>query len=159
MRHLIIAAALAGCAGAAPGPAPAGDGGVEQITYETTACHGRCPVYRLSVEASGRGLFDGQRFTAAAGERAFTASPAQVRAFFDRLAPYRPAADVRYDGPERCRTMATDLPSVEVTWYAGGEGRTLTLSYGCDMDRHRALADALRHAPDALPIAALIGPR
>ena len=145
--------ALAACTTVAAAPA----GGIESISYETGQCFGACPVYRVTVDRDGRGVFEGRRFTAFTGERRFTVSPAQFRAFARHLAPLRPArGDVNYSG-EACTQTATDLPSAQVDWRAAGGGEQhLYFYYGCDMERNRAIAERLRSAPDLLPIGELI---
>ena len=158
MKHLLIAAAAAlasaGCATVPPAAAE-----VESISYETGPCFGACPVYRVTVNADGSGTFEGRRFTAVTGERRFSVSPAQFRAFAAQLAPLRPASGaVRYTG-EACTMMATDLPSAEVTWRSGAGEQQLYFYYGCDMERYRATAEALRQAPETLPVGDLIGRR
>ena len=148
-----IALALTGCAttsGAALG------GGVESITYETGPCFGACPVYRVTVNRDGEGLFEGRRFTAVAGERRFPVTPEQFRAFAAHLAPLRPASGERRYAGEACETMATDLPSAEVIWRAA-DRQSLYFYYGCDMERNRAIAERLSAAPDLLPIAEFVG--
>ena len=150
-----IALALTGCAttsGAALG------GGVESITYETGPCFGACPVYTVTVNRDGTGLFEGRRFTAVSGERRFTLTPAQFDAFARQLEPLRPASgDQRYSGDE-CGVMATDLPSADIRWRGSdGAEQHLYFYFGCDMERNRAIADRIRAAPELLPIGELIG--
>ena len=156
--------ALAGCAqhydglpGALPASAP------EAIEYETGPCFGFCPVFRISVGADGKGLFVGMRHTAVTGERAFAVTPAQYRAFADRLAPYRPATGDRVfqPGSELCGQTATDMPSVDVHWRAPGQvPQRLYYYYGCDREKNRAMASALGDAIEALPqVDAMVGDR
>ncbi len=154
MRPLVPAAILALSACAATAPAtPA-----ETIVFETGPCFGACPVYRVTVNSGGDGTFEGRRFTAVAGSRPFRATPAQFRAFARQLAPLRPAAGaVRYSG-EACRSMATDLPSAEVTWRSRRGTQSLYFYYGCDMERNRAIAERLDAAPGLLPIGDFIRP-
>lgn len=150
----LLAAALAAPASAQP-PAR---GPVESISYQTSPCFGRCPVYTVTVYSNGRATFDGVRFTAVTGARNFRITPAQYRAFRRHLAPLRPASgSVRYAGRERCESMATDLPSAEVTWRGAGGEQQLHFYYGCDMQKNRAIADRLRRAPDLLPLRDFIG--
>jgi len=133
----------------------------DSITYETGPCFGQCPVYAVMVRPDGTGVFEGKRFTAVTGERNFTLSKAEYDAFAARVEPYRPASgEVRYDmGTPNCGNAPTDMPSVEVRWTrAIGDSQKLHFYYGCRSD-NAALADALRGAPELLPIAALIGPR
>lgn len=152
MMALIASLALAGCATTA---GAAGEE-VDSISYETGPCFGACPVYRVTVNRDGDGLFEGRRFTAVTGERRFTVTPAQYRAFVHHLAPLRPASGERRYSGEACGSMATDLPSAEVIWRAL-DRQSLYFYYGCDMERNRAIAERLRAAPDLLPIGDLIG--
>jgi len=158
MRWLALAAlaVVGGCvtAGSAPGDPP----DPQRISYETGRCLGACPVYRVTVSADGEGLFEGKRFTAVQGQRAFRVTPDQYRAFASALAPLRPASgSVRYNGPPLCKRLATDLPSVTVTWRGSdGAEQSLFYYYGCDMQETRAMADRLRKAPSQLPIAAYV---
>jgi hypothetical protein len=151
---LILAlAALPACATVAE------DGGVPSISFETGPCFGACPVYKVTVNADGTGLFEGRRFTAVTGERYFTVTPGQYRAFVAQLAPLRPASgDRRYSGPPLCRQMATDLPSAEVTWRLREGEQHLYFYYGCDMARNRAIVARLDTAPRLLPIGDFIRP-
>jgi hypothetical protein len=148
---VVAFAALSACATVQAGAAPA-----ETIAFETGPCFGACPVYRVTVSSDGTGSFEGRRFTAVTGARAFRATPAQYRAFARRLAPLRPArGSVRYAG-EACRNTATDLPSAEVTWRSRRGMQSLYFYYGCDMERNRAIAERLNAAPRLLPIGDLI---
>jgi hypothetical protein len=149
----VSAAALA--AAAAPPPATP----VQTITYETGPCFGACPVYRLVINGDGTGTFEGRRFTAFTGTRAFRTTAARYRAFARQLEPIRPMrGSVRYEGAA-CRSMATDLPSAEVTWRSRRGTQSLYFYYGCDMQRNRALAARLNAAPALLPIGDFIRPR
>jgi len=151
---LLLAASLA-LPAAAPRPAtPA-----ETIVFETGPCFGTCPVYRVTVNSDGGGTFEGRRFTAVTGTRAFRLTPRQYRAFAAQLAPLRPArGSVRYSG-EACASMATDLPSAEITWRSRRGVQNLYFYYGCDMQRNRAIARRLTAAPGLLPIGDYIRPR
>ncbi len=151
----LLLAALPILSAAAPPPATP----VQTIIYETGPCFGACPVYRLTINSNGSGTFEGRRFTAVTGSRAFRFTPAQYRAFARQLAPLRPVrGSVRYAG-ERCRTMATDMPSTEVTWRDRRGPQSLYFYFGCDMQRNRAIAERLRSAPGLLPLGDFIGPR
>lgn len=164
---LAAALALGGCATGQVGPRPttaaptagAPRSQIQSLTYATTPCHGFCPVYSVTVAADGAGVFTGTRNTAVIGERRFTATPAQVAAFFDGLQPYLPVGELLLAGPDSCKMYASDLPSADVRWTGRPGAGHLLYDYGCDRDTHRALAEALRAAPQALPIAALIGSR
>lgn len=132
---------------------------VTMIVLDTGPCFGACPVYRVIVRSDGSGRFEGRRFTAVTGTRTFRVTPRQYRAFVRHLAPLRPErGQVRYAG-ERCRSMATDLPSMEVAWRSGRDSQSLYFYFGCDMQRNRAIASRLAAAPGLLPIGDYIRPR
>jgi len=132
----------------------------DSISYATGPCFGTCPVYTVTVHADGSGTFEGQRFTAVTGSRAFRVTPDEYRRFAAALAPYRPDGErrVEMDSPD-CGPAPTDMPSVDVNWAmaSGGAGH-LHFYHGCRVG-NAAMAEALRDAPKLLPIADLIGER
>lgn len=151
--HLLPLAALAA---AQPVPAAAQ---VTSISYETTACFGYCPIYRVTVSADGSGLFEGRRFSAFQGQRRFRITPAQFRAFAARLGPARPArGDIVYDRGTSCQGAGpppTDHPSIIVTWVEPRRRQTLHFYTGC---RNPDIRRALDEARSLLPIERLINP-
>lgn len=152
----VILAALAACASSSPTEAP-----VQTISYTRGPCFGVCPVYRVTVNADGTGLFEGERFTAVTGQRRFAVSPEAFRAFSAKLAPFRPEGtlEVNMENSARCQMMATDHPSATVAWTGGGRNDRLGYYYGCRDEANRSLAAALTEAPTLLPIAGMIGPQ
>ncbi len=166
VRLTIAAGALmlaAGCAtdGASPPSHSSQPIEADSITYETQPCFGACPVYAVTVSPDGHGHFSGKRFTAFTGERDFTLDRAAYDRFAAALAPYRPASGaVRYEmGSDNCGAAPTDMPSVDVTWASRiGSSEILHFYLGCRSE-NPALAAALQSAPEALPIADLIGKR
>lgn len=163
----LLGAAVTGCRGIIPGgggpasrPAPAP---LPTISYAAGPCFGACPVYSFTVGPDGNGSFTGKRFTSATGERSFQVTPDQYAAFAAALAPYRPARGTtrRYShGEPGCEQAATDMPSAEIRWGAGGDAATLHYYFGCDREANRAMADAIGNAPDLIPaLAPLIGAR
>jgi hypothetical protein len=157
---VLAVAMVAGLGGCATVPADS-DGEAARISYATGPCFGACPVFELTVASDGAGTFNGKRFTAAAGERAFAATPAQFAAFAEALAPYRPeSGEVRYErGSPLCPRAATDQTSVNVTWTeADGDTQSLYYYFGCNME-DRSMGIALRNAADRLPVTDMIGAR
>lgn len=132
---------------------------VTSISYETTPCFGFCPIYRVTVNADGSGLFEGRRHSAFQGQRRFRITPAQFRAFVARLAPARPArGDIVYDRGTSCQGAGpppTDHPSIIVTWTEARRRQTLHFYTGC---RNPAIRRALDEARGLLPIERLINP-
>lgn len=154
--------ALGGCATSgrevALQAAATSDPPIQSMTYATMPCQGSCPVYTVTVQADGAGVFTGIGNTAVGGKRRFTATPRQVAEFFHELQPYLPVGELLLTGLDDCEIYAAGLPSVDVEWTGGSTGHLL-FDYGCDLDAHGLLAAALRTAPRALPIAGLIGQR
>lgn len=134
----------------------------QTIRYETTPCYGRCPVYTITIDNRGEGVFTGTRFTAVTGERRFHATPEQFDAFAWAISPYMPGRGelLIQQGTKLCKNVATDMPSVDIVRTRAGRGTDhLNLYFGCDMEKNRAVKDALGNAPDKLPIEDLIGAR
>ena len=151
--RLALVAALAGCA--TTGALDA-EGGPASISYETGPCFGACPIYRVTVNADGTGVFEGRRWTAVEGSRSFRVTAQQYRRLVAHLEPLRPASgSVRYSG-EACEMMATDLPSADVTWEGPAGTQQLYFYHGCDMEKNRAIAERLNAVPDLLPIGEFI---
>jgi hypothetical protein len=161
MKVAMIAAGLLLLTGCATVPADAPVQTTETIRYETGPCFGACPVYAVTVSSDGTGSFEGKRFTAVTGTQSFTVTPAQFADFRERLAPYRPATGERLiqSGEAECGSMITDQPSASVAWTGGGAPASLSLYYGCTAPALAALKTAVRAAPEALPIGAMIGKR
>jgi hypothetical protein len=151
LKTIALALALA-----APFGAPAV---AQTITIERGPCLGECPVYRFKATAAG-GVFEGRRFTTVLGEREFSITPHAWAAFRDALAPYRPQGieDIT-PGHPRCKRMATDHPSVSVTWADGGRVDRLIFNFGCKAPGNAAMAQALADAPDLLPVGKFIEDR
>jgi len=154
---LLFLTALVACASASgqsggPAPAPA------SITYSTGPCFGACPVYSVTVRGDGTGVFTGERFTTVTGQRDFTLSRQQFSAFADILVAHRPEGreEITHGHP-RCRMIATDMPSAEVTWNDTEGSDSLSYYFGCRGPENDALAEALGEAPELLPIEGFIG--
>lgn len=130
---------------------------LQRITIERGPCLGTCPVYRFSIDADGAGRFEGIRFTTAHGQHFFRVTSEAWASFQTALAPYRPrgSEDVTRGHP-RCKQMATDHPSVSVTWTDGRRVDRLRFNFGCRDPQNEEMARALAEAPNLLPVADLI---
>ncbi len=114
MKRLAAALAvllLAACAPVANGPGPGAPGDPTfSATLERTACFGTCPIYRVTITADGKVVFEGIRFVAAVGRREGQADPAKLAALIalvdsSRFMSLKP----------QYRAQVTDLPSQVVT--------------------------------------------
>jgi hypothetical protein len=152
-----LALSLVGCATQPAQYPPPTAGMIETIRYETGPCFGMCPVYVLTVSSDGRGVFEGKQHTAVTGTREFRVTADQFADFRSRLERYRPVGERRIAEPNCGGVIATDLPSVDITWTRKGPQSHLYVYYGCDMERNEAMFKALQEAPQALPIQQLIG--
>ena len=152
MLAIMAPVALAGCV------TPPTEGNVESIAFETEPCFGFCPQFAIEVGADGQGTYDGGSSVRQQGTHAFTVTPAQFAAFRDRLAPFRPAQSVTWDRQQCDGPVATDSPSVKVTW-RDDAGETVTLDWymGCRQPGLTEQSDRIYEAWQELPLAALVG--
>jgi hypothetical protein len=154
-----VAAMVAGVSANASTPKDVGMRGKASIEYVSHGCATvACPTYKIQLWKDGQGVFTGVANTVIAGEAKFSVSEQQYSAFEGMLEDFRPARDTVYDartgGP--CKQVAPDQASVEVTWRSGGVTRKLHYNYGCDREKHVALAAALQNAPKLLPTRQMI---
>jgi hypothetical protein len=161
------AAALGGCAIIPHPHGPPPRGGAEDrlpelksIGYETGPCSTLCPVYRVTVGANGKGVFEGVRYTAATGRHRFAVPAQSFSAFAAALEPVRPKEGLSpYDSRRGCETRAAGLPSARINWRSrNGPRQNLLYDFGCNAERNRAVSDRIGQAPSLLPIGGLIGP-
>lgn len=157
MKYKLLAAilplALTGCMGMGGSRPP-----VETIRYATGPCFGVCPVYVVTVDSDGVGVFDGRSNVLVEGRRVFVISPAEFQQFKAALAPYRPVGTRELRGAN-CTSQATDLPTVEVAWSIEERRDILLADFGCDMDQNQAMYDTLAAAPRYLPLDIFVGRR
>src|SRR5262245_15454419 len=73
MVWLVAAAVLLAGTGAADQPTGL------SISLERTACHGTCPVYRVTIDGEGRVVYKGSRFVRVDGTERTTIDPQDVR--------------------------------------------------------------------------------
>jgi hypothetical protein len=156
MTRIAMAAMLLAVPAAAPAqPAET----VRSISFGVSACMRSCPIYRVTVQADGSGVFNGEDYTAVRGEHPFRISPAQFQALVRHLAPFRPASgDLRYDDSTNCQGAGappTDFPSRGVSWVdADGSRQRLSFYTGCNVP---SVGAALARVPEMLPIGDFIG--
>ena len=81
-----------------------------KITLERTACYGRCPVYEVTVDDTGRVTYNGHQYVRVSGRRT---------AMIDRAAVAKLVADIERAGffelKNSYEAMVTDNPTVFVT--------------------------------------------
>src|SRR3569623_514521 len=132
MQLMLSAAIALACISQEMRPSP-GDFPVvikgEAITYETSRCSGRCPVFKVTVQPDGRGVFVGGRFTADPGIHLFWLTRDDYRAFAAKIATYRPPDGRRQStNGHRCDVGCDTAPlnAVRIAnrrsyrWAAGG---------------------------------------
>jgi hypothetical protein len=149
----LAAVSLAGCA-TTSGSGPEAP---RQVTFETTPCFGSCPVFSLTLDADGHGVYEGGRFVKSKGRHEFSASRAQVRAFFDRIRPFRPDGAASYDMANCLGPAHTDAPSVKVRWISATRADALDWNLGCQVAALQAIEPDLQNAWQELPLDDLVG--
>ncbi len=113
------------------------------ITLERTACLGRCPIYKLTIDETGKVLFEGKEFVSHIGKKEFFIGKNKVRELisaFDK-AQFFSLRDNYEGGP-------TDAPSAITSITI--DGRTKTIShYGASPDAPKELTE-LENKIDAI---------
>ena len=150
-RSVLVAAALAGCAGA-----PMADPAVDRITYETTPppfC-GRCETLKFTASADGvlrveTGHYAGDYRDWRRRHEVRRITPEQFAEFKARLAPYRGERDI-IGGEEGCRDYYSDDAGLRVEWASGSERRVRVFDFGCKDDP--AMNNIVLAAPGALSL-------
>ncbi|UVI38856.1 DUF6438 domain-containing protein [Qipengyuania spongiae] len=153
-----ILAALALAPLAACATVPALEAGAERISFSAEPCYGFCPAFEVTAGADGEGRYEGRSSVKVTGARQFSVTPEEFAAFRDRLAPYRPAQDVRYDHENCDAPLATDMPAVQVIWReANGRSTTLDWYMGCAQPGLAENREAIYGAWRELPLEELVG--
>ncbi len=106
------------------------------LTLERTACFGRCPIYRITVEDDGTVTYFGEMFVAVEGEKISHIGPDQVR----KLARELEKVDFLSLQDEYTDMNATDMPSAITTLRLNGEEKTVLHYYG-DLSAPEKLTD------------------
>ena len=151
---LCLSANLLTAAAMRPAPAPA----LRSISYSATPCFGRCPVYRVTVSATGRGTWSGVANVAAVGDRSFAIARSDFVRFSSILASARPRGNRSIDGGDAaCEPMRTDQAGANIVWQGATRRDSLQINFGCRGAEALRIQAAIRAALPNLPIAALIG--
>ncbi|MDQ3427346.1 MAG: DUF6438 domain-containing protein [Gemmatimonadota bacterium] len=103
------------------------------VTLERTACFGTCPIYRVSIAASGAVRFEGKSYVAHQGPATAQIPKEQVDSLLEELRQggYFDMAE-RYlpDSPD-CGDYATDSPTVITSVTRDGVTKRIQNYYGC----------------------------
>lgn len=104
-----------------------------RVTLERTACFGTCPIYSVSVDASGAITYAGDRFVAERGPRTAKLDADDMRRLVEAIGnaglddlegPY-----VR--GAPGCEDYSTDNPTQIITVVRGGHEKRIVYDFGC----------------------------
>ncbi|GJL91954.1 DUF6438 domain-containing protein [Hyphococcus sp.] len=136
----------------------------DQFTLQRTACFGFCPVYKVSVDDRDLLVFEGERFVAEAGGAVSKRLPDGA---FNRLVAIAKSHDfASYDAAypnedgSNCAQMATDMPSVSISFNGKKLSHAVRLYQGCfGMDGREQFDEMLTELDAVLDIDDLIGPR
>jgi hypothetical protein len=103
------------------------------IVLERTPCFGGCPVYTLSVSASGEVSYQGRAHVRRLGAAGGRISKQRVDSLLEELdrAGYFSFADKYLPSEPACGRYATDSPSAITTVTHRGRSKTIVHDYGC----------------------------
>jgi hypothetical protein len=114
-------------------------------------------VFALTIDTKGNGTFEGKRFVAQKGKHAFKASLEQLAGFLGRIGRFRSTGAKRHDYQTCSTPVATDNPSVSVSWSHQGAVDSLFWYLGCDEPALTAIEPDLYNAWQELPLDSLVG--
>ncbi len=95
------------------------------ITMERTACHGTCPIYKLTIEGNGDVIYEGQDFVQVKGKHTASLGPAQIQ---DLVSAFEQAKFVTLT--DYTHEDTTDSPSVITSITRNGKTKTVHHYYG-----------------------------
>ena len=125
---------------------------VVRIALQRTACYGRCPVYRVEVDAAGEVVYSGERHVATVGEARGSVGADVVAALADAFAEadFASLPDSLTWDADVCQPAATDHPSVVTTLETALGTKTVHHDHGC---RRSARLDSLRELERRIDLA------
>ena len=105
-----------------------------QIVLERGPCHGRCPVYRVSVYGNGRVTFVGRQWVDSLGTRTHVVAPAAVRALINAInaTPFSSVNTAFTMGSTACGQYISDLPMATLSVKIGDVMRRVYRDPGCE---------------------------
>jgi hypothetical protein len=105
------------------------------ITMERTACHGTCPIYKITIEGNGTVIYEGQDFVQVKGKQTASVSPAQIQELVSTFeqAKFFTLSDYTHED-------TTDSPSAVTSITINGKTKTVNHYYG-DNSAPQALFD------------------
>jgi len=100
-----------------------------ELGFERTPCFGTCPVYAISVDATGLVTYEGRAHVAVEGRQTLQLDRVTLDALVTAYAAAR-LAD-RPENETRCRLEATDMPTLIFTVRANGRTKRVSRYRGC----------------------------
>ena len=135
---LILGLLISGCAPSVETPTTSPTENVFSdlvIMMERTACHGTCPIYKLTISGDGNVIYQGQDFVQVKGEQTASLSPAQIQ---DLVSAFEQANFFKLT--DYTHEDTTDSPSVITSITLNGKTKTVNHYYG-DSSAPQALFD------------------
>jgi hypothetical protein len=160
-----MALLLAGCARPerAPGTPPAGTTALAagaSISLTRGACHGTCPIYRVSIAEDGTVVFEGGANVQLTGVSTGSTPRDSVLSLFREFdsAGYDRLADRYVNEAPGCGAYATDLPTITLSLTRDGRTKRVEYDQGC-RGAPAALAMLARRVDQVAGSMRWIGPR
>src|SRR5689334_17734255 len=95
------------------------------ITFERTACHGTCPIYKLTIEGNGTVIYEGKDFVQVKGRQTASLSPDQIQQLVSAF-----EQTGFFTLPDYTDQDTTDSPSVITSITLNGKTKTVNHYYG-----------------------------
>ena len=81
------------------------------VVFEASACEGNCPVYKLTINSSGKSTFDGKSNTIKKGEHKYKFSKEDTNRLFEYLAAVKIA-----ELQDVYESTIADFPEIVITY-------------------------------------------
>lgn len=103
------------------------------ITLRRTECFGTCPVYKLTIFADGKVLYEGIRHVKKKGKAGSRISRAKLDGLIEEFdnVYYFNLRDAYTPGTDACRQSVTDMPSAVTSLTRNGKSKTINHYHGC----------------------------
>jgi hypothetical protein len=122
------------------------------ITLKRSACHGRCPVYDVAIDAQGNVRFNGVAHVAQYGEKKRRVPPAAVLALLRRFGQVGYLSIDEAKMRATCPHTHTDAPSVKTSLTVGGKSNEVSNYKGCPQRTLRKALAALEREIDRVAV-------
>ncbi|XSG77645.1 DUF6438 domain-containing protein [Herpetosiphon llansteffanensis] len=105
-----------------------------RISLERTACFGECPIYHVTIDATGKVTYQGKDFVKTVGQAEASISNEQLLTLINAFVAsnyWNYKVSYEFAGPE-CNGMMSDMPDANTSITMNGTTKSVRHYYGCE---------------------------